>query len=524
MGRRDVHIEAKAYDVDAAAETLLRVLRANARVEVTAADASALSGVPLEQCQPALIALSSTYPSRLRVTSTGAVLFAFESLTARPVPGRVRAALAALRSQVVRHRDGALAIFTVLVVPPFLGLLAANIWALAAWAHELPLWAEIPIALVVWPMLYLVFTLAFLSLVVFHVFPAIGVVLLGMTVALPVAAVMDLWGDAWWKIALVLAILVVPMLVMGYAGTFLCKLAWETLRDVVATDRASAARGFWRAVGGFLLGPLEGTDDADGLADERRLVALIRERRGVITGLDLMALFGWSAEQADREVTRVLADYGGDIVVTDDGALVYVFDPLMESAATAPSAGAPPNPSPAYEVETMVPRFFGCSPALAGWVLAALGMGLLGLALLPDLYLFPLAADYVALADAVHARGADEVLLMQGLGAWPYLLPVATLGLRVPFWLLARRSFVERASFLALLRVAATSPEGTRVAAFRSDHLAALGGELLPDAPDPAGRVRVRFPELALARRAAEVVRARATPPPLGDVVFDTNE
>src|SRR5262245_17588492 len=77
---RVVHIERKRPDLAEAVETLRAALLRQPSVEVSVADASVLSGLPLGRCEPALCALWTRYPARLRVTEEGGLRFRFGSL------------------------------------------------------------------------------------------------------------------------------------------------------------------------------------------------------------------------------------------------------------------------------------------------------------------------------------------------------------------------------------------------------------------------------------------------------------
>ncbi len=52
---------------------------------------------------------------------------------------------------------------------------------------------------------------------------------------------------------------------------------------------------------------------------------------------------GWDFDRAEEEATRLLADYGGEPEVTDDGVVIYVFKELRKTAVreTAAAGWAP---------------------------------------------------------------------------------------------------------------------------------------------------------------------------------------
>jgi hypothetical protein len=94
--------------------------------------------------------------------------------------------------------------------------------------------------------------------------------------------------------------------------------------------RKAPKKKFLYAVYDFVFGPAE--PERDRLADEREVLAYLRERDGRITATDLVMLFGWSYPKAEEEVTRLLVDYDGDPEVTDEGVIVYSFPKLLKSA------------------------------------------------------------------------------------------------------------------------------------------------------------------------------------------------
>jgi hypothetical protein len=506
-----VHIEPKSADAEDAARVLARVLGEAEKTEVTPADAATLSGLPLDRCEPALLLLASRFPSRMRVTESGALLFTFASLRPTRPAGRFARLVRAARAWLREKREQAVAVSAAVLGPPVLVLVCLNMGALAFYAQTLPWWGAIPIDVVVWPVLFVTFTLAFLSIVLLELFPLIGIALIGIGVTMPLIPFIDGMGESLGTrigIALVLALAAAMAIT---PGVLLARLGFSLFRDVVNEPKHATTKAIWRGVGGLLLGPPRAHDD--GLSDERRLVALIRERRGVLVESDLMALFGWTRAEAGAELARIVADYGGDIEVTDDGAILYRFDPLLQ---TAGHAAAHADTRPAWKLETSPPVFFGSPGWATGWTLVAIAIALAGLTFVPGLALLP---DRAAYARIVR----DDAAAFEGLGAWPYLAVLGVLAIRAPFWMARRIGFQRRARLLALLRVAVESPDGARVPRPNASDLASLGGELVAELPDANDLWLVRFPDLALAARA----RKRAAPAPravvgLGPVVFDT--
>lgn len=66
--------------------------------------------------------------------------------------------------------------------------------------------------------------------------------------------------------------------------------------------------------------------------NDRSIIRLIRARRGVLTGTELVQHTGLPVREADEELARLMVTHGGDVTVTEDGVLTYVFPELMISA------------------------------------------------------------------------------------------------------------------------------------------------------------------------------------------------
>ncbi len=108
------------------------------------------------------------------------------------------------------------------------------------------------------------------------------------------------------------------------------------------SDPGKDTRPFYKKVYSFVFGAEEG--EVEELFTERELLAWIRSQGGVVSPTELASRTGWSIETAEKESTRLLAYYDGDVEVTSDGSVLYVFDELMQSAGTAGDA----RPAPAF--------------------------------------------------------------------------------------------------------------------------------------------------------------------------------
>ncbi|HSM05278.1 MAG TPA: hypothetical protein VK858_11735 [Longimicrobiales bacterium] len=87
---------------------------------------------------------------------------------------------------------------------------------------------------------------------------------------------------------------------------------------------------FYKKVFAFVFGP-----DEPELTPERRdreLLRFIRARQGAVSAADLVQATGMTLEDAESELGRLMVAHDGEVEVTDDGTLVYLFPALMVSA------------------------------------------------------------------------------------------------------------------------------------------------------------------------------------------------
>lgn len=87
---------------------------------------------------------------------------------------------------------------------------------------------------------------------------------------------------------------------------------------------------FYRKVFAFVFGP----DEPASTPADRDLEHLrfIRSRRGVVGVTDFVQYSGLTRAQADEELARLMAAHQGEVEVTDDGTITYLFPELMVSA------------------------------------------------------------------------------------------------------------------------------------------------------------------------------------------------
>ncbi|NNK62982.1 MAG: hypothetical protein HKO98_07190, partial [Gemmatimonadetes bacterium] len=87
---------------------------------------------------------------------------------------------------------------------------------------------------------------------------------------------------------------------------------------------------FYKKVFAFVFGPDEPVRSKE--AKDRDLLRFVRSRQGVVSATDLVQHSGMELHEADEELARLMAVHEGDVKVTDDGTLLYVFPDLMVSA------------------------------------------------------------------------------------------------------------------------------------------------------------------------------------------------
>ncbi len=87
---------------------------------------------------------------------------------------------------------------------------------------------------------------------------------------------------------------------------------------------------FLRRVFAFVFGP--DTPRPTLRQRDRSIVRLIRARQGVLTAAELVQHTGLSLHEAEEEMARLMGAYDGDVRVSPDGTIAYLFPELMVSA------------------------------------------------------------------------------------------------------------------------------------------------------------------------------------------------
>jgi hypothetical protein len=101
---------------------------------------------------------------------------------------------------------------------------------------------------------------------------------------------------------------------------------------------------FYKKVFAFVFGPDEPKPTQEQL--DREKLRLIRARDGVLSTAELIQQTGQPVAQAEEDIARLTGAYAGDVRVTRDGELAYIFPELMVSAHGRVSAR---EPRPAWQ-------------------------------------------------------------------------------------------------------------------------------------------------------------------------------
>lgn len=490
---RVVHIEKKTMAPEAAVAVLEAALHGKERQRLTAADASLATGLPLSDAEAALLTLTTRHPSRVGVTTDGRIEVTFERFV-QAADGRFQR----MRRWLAAHRDQALAAFTVVVLPlltliGFIGT-ASMMYGLEL-DHGLPAGLVGPL-MVLGGLVSLLWLAVLFGVVAFAFLAYLTVGLLATPVIVWFRPLFD--PEPEFDLGMYLAVSLFASMIFTALGLQALKLLKDTLRQIFAGESARWAVRFWRELGGFFFGAPRPAIDA--LADERALVGLIRDKGGVVTTADLMGLFGWMPEKADAEIVRVMMDYGGDVVVSESGAILWVFPALARGAASS-------GERPAFRVEIPAPsRFFACRR----WTT------FLGFLVMIPVFVGPMVHPYLIAwptpAEVFTWHGPGEIADpgLQAMGAWPGLLLFGALVSRIPSHLVRRRAEREIRAELAAIRMLCESPGGAWIGANAVDTkvLARLDGELGESRAGQHGlEYHLAFPKHAAAFAAAERVR-----------------
>jgi hypothetical protein len=281
--------------------------------------------------------------------------------------------------------------------------------------------------------------------------------------------------------------------------------------------RRAPGKPLYKKVFEFVFGPPK--PETDRLADEKDILAYIRKNRGRIAAVDLVALMGWDFARAEEEATRLMADYGGEPEVTEDGVVVYVFKDIRKTAQNAGAEGR--EPLRAWQRLESRPSITGNTSGTNVAISLFNGFNLLA-----PLWIVP------AFEARLGAPLGHEFLLV----TYPMLFSLMVFCVPMARWIAenvrdhGRQTRNARRTFLRTLiesrgaplppQQIAPDPEAAKVL---DRSLVPLGGDVTTD---DAGQMRYAFPRIQeeLAAVAKLRTQASAAETEAGAVVFSSDE
>ena len=308
----------------------------------------------------------------------------------------------------------------------------------------------------------------------------------------------------------------------------------------------------------FIFGP---PDTAPSLEERnRRGAALIRERAGVLSPVDLVRVEGFGLEEAEEEMARLTVALAGDFEVSPKGEVVALFPELVMDSSRlrareepvalpppdrrerlpAPPTSITPAPRPVWASVPPVPAFTGNPGGTDAWIVGA--------------NTFNLAASSFVLAGAGAAGAAITTMAGPGplsaatwiLGWIPltfsallFTLPL----LRIPGWQRRKEKRLQVEARGAVLRLMMEAAERGAAPALSAELVKARNPKLDPDRlrkaleqlssefeadvePAPGGVLMHHFRNLPRILEEAEVVRGSRdlTSRQVGEVIYSSDD
>lgn len=500
----------RVMEASAAADALAKALGGPGTAKVadmTIADASAKSGLPLWDAERALHALVSEYRGHLRVTQDGDLLFRFPTGLTKPWVTRTR--LQAFAGAVGRGIMGALrfivrawiSIVLIAYVLIFVAILIGIAAARSGESRDRGGGGGIGLASVFFRF---VFEALFWT---FHPFSPFAVGYYNSP-----------YSDSSY----------------GYRNR-----GYGAAYPGFPQAEPEPKTPFYEKVNRFFFGPE--APKVDPRETERKILAEIRAQRGRIGLADVMRVTGLPRDEADPLMSKLMLEYGGTVDVSEDGGIAYKFAEIRKTAQD-PALAAEGRPAPVWSSPSVPTPLTG----------NGVGTNLL-IVLLNGFNLF---ASLWALGN--HMTISRVTSLMQGipwhklpetgtaiaLGVVPLVFSIALFALPLfraiyqPFK--ARRAAREngrKAMLHAVLsnvgkkggvsdaelveawtRGAGSAPDSKTI----SKEVVALGGDVDLDNADKG--VRYRFPDLELEAKAVEAEREAAAEDEarVGKVIFSS--
>ena len=470
--------------------------------DLTLADASARSGLPLRDAESGLHLLVSEYRGHLKATSEGELLFRFPHGFTRPWETRTR--LQRALGAVLRGAAGVarfvvrawIAIVLIAYVVIFVGILIAQMFARSS--SDSRDHGGFSGSFAGYFLFRMVFDAIFWT---FHPFSPF------------------VWtADPPWSSS------------SSYDRRGAFGQAHGRPRDETP---------FYEKVNRFFFGPTPAPRDP--LEDEKLILAEIRAQRGRIGLADVMRVTGLPRDEADPLMARLMLDYDGTVDVSEEGGIVYRFEAIRRTTAEAP----PRAPAPVWAKREELPPLTGNGAGANALIVVLNGFNLL-------MSLYALGAHLTMDNLGLLARGVPmERLPPTGtavaLGVVPLVFSLALFALplgRALLRPLKQRRLARRNARRAVLRAILTrigarqgrepiteavlqrAWQDAAGEAPRSEEITrevvALGGDVDLEAGEG---IRYRFPDLETEAKALEAEREAASEEEAraGKVIFSSD-
>lgn len=95
-------------------------------------------------------------------------------------------------------------------------------------------------------------------------------------------------------------------------------------------------RPIWEKVFAFVFG--DERDQEDPLVDRKRMLAWLVRQGGIVSPMELSERTGWSPQAAERESSKLLANYNGGVEIMNNGQTLFVFDELRDAVPVGTAA------------------------------------------------------------------------------------------------------------------------------------------------------------------------------------------
>lgn len=401
---------------------------------LTAAALAAQTTLSQVAAEHALLALSRWSPARVTLDRDSELVFAFQTINPPPKNRALDTVLFYVLMAVLTP--------SVLILSmPSLGLLHASTY----WSPPIS-WLLVALGVVAIP---------------FAMITCFGSLFGLAMVYLPVFAftMIHLGWDAWDRHQALGSF-------VGFAAFGLVLLMfWGWQVREISKSEDSASNELLETLKDFLLGQRPSWRH-----DAKRSWQLLAWHRGTITIDDVMVGFGMNRAEAWSELTQLVLHYGGDIQISDTGAISFSFGTFKETKRPE----KPPEPRP--------PTLFGHEGRwlqIAFW--GTLFLGSITIITHPLYPAFPtnLEADF-------------DTLMSRGAGLWPALFLGTLFVVRIKHWRVKLSEWQRRMVGVELLKQWRTTPQDHVLESeIPAQLLAEFGGTIDPEVSSTC----VVFPE-----------------------------